>query len=648
MQISKPVEPITADDHAIRAALEAAYVPPLLPAIAHITGDYALLRNELKPDPALIRDLQGGMTEAQQSQARDLAHRALAAYRDAGCPEPKTPTLGELRRLMEFTIGEPVADDYLPMLEEELGVSGLDSRGPGWHKDDVAPDMPWKVVVVGAGMSGLLAAHRLQQAGIDHVVIEKNADVGGTWLENTYPGCRVDVSNHLYSYSFAQNDDWPQHFSTQPVLLNYFRACTEEFGLRERIRFNTEVLACDYDDERAAWKVRVRNSTGDSTADSAEEVIEANAVISAVGQLNRPKYPSIPGLDSFAGTAFHSARWDHSVDLKGKRVAVIGTGASAAQFIPIVALQAESLVVLQRTPNWLAPTPEYHDGIDDGLRWLYRHVPRYAEWYRLWLFWRSAEGLLPHVAVDPAWPVSEQSVSALNDELRALLTMYIEAQLPSDPALAKAITPHYPPGAKRVVRDNGVWIATLQRPNVNLETGAITSITPTGIVMADGTVHDVDVIIYGTGFQASKFLTPMTVQGRAGADLHTQWDGNARAYLGITIPHFPNFFCLYGPNTNIVVNGSIVYFSECEVRYALECLRMLLESGHRALDCRTEVHDAYNARIDEGNRCMAWGVSGVNSWYKSESGRVAQNWPFTLLDYWQQTRTAEAADYEWL
>ena len=645
MQIRRPVEPITDDDHAIRTALEAAYVPPLLPTIAHITGDYSLLRDGLKPDPLLIRDVQGGMTEAQQSQARDLALTALAAYRDAGCPAPKSPTLDELRRLMEFTIGEPVDDDYLPMLEEELGASGVDARGPGWQKDEVAPETPWKVVVIGAGMSGLLAAHRLRQAGVDHVVLEKNADVGGTWLENTYPGCRVDVANHLYSYSFAQNDDWPQHFSTQPVLLHYFRTVAEELGLREHIRVNTEVLDCTYDDERAMWKVRVRSIVGTEPVD---EVIEANAVISAVGQLNRPKHPDIAGMDTFAGPSFHSARWDHDVELAAKRVAVIGTGASAAQFIPIVALEAKQLVVLQRTPNWMGPTPEYHEGVADGLRWLYRHVPRYAEWYRLWLFWRSAEGLLPHVTVDPAWPVSEESVSALNDELRALLTMYIEVQFPEDPDLAALITPHYPPGAKRVVRDNGVWAATLQRANVTLETGAISAITPAGIAMADATVHEVDVIIYATGFQASKFLTPMTVHGRDGADLHQQWDGNARAYLGITIPNFPNFFCLYGPNTNIVVNGSIVYFSECEVRYTMACLRLLLEGGHRALDCRPSVHDDYNVRIDRGNRAMAWGVSGVNSWYKSDSGRVAQNWPFSLLEYWQQTRTANPGDYELL
>ncbi len=227
-----------------------------------------------------------------------------------------------------------------------------------------------------------------------------------------------------------------------------------------------------------------------------------------------------------------------------------------------------------------------------------------------------------------------------------LLGMYIGLCFGDRPDLLAKVMPDYPPAAKRIIRDNGVWATTLKRDNVQLITDHIAAIGPAGLTMDDGTSHDVDVVIYGTGFQASRFLTPMHVSGRGGIDLHDQWDGNARAYLGIVAPNFPNFFMLYGPNTNIVVNGSIIYFSECEVHYVLQCLHHILATQARAIDCRPEVHDRYNARIDEGNLRMAWGASSVNSWYKSDSGRVAQNWPFSLLEFWQQTREVDSADYE--
>jgi 4-hydroxyacetophenone monooxygenase len=227
-----------------------------------------------------------------------------------------------------------------------------------------------------------------------------------------------------------------------------------------------------------------------------------------------------------------------------------------------------------------------------------------------------------------------------------LLTAYLQMQFADDPELCGKVVPTYPPGAKRIVRDNGIWAATLRRDHVSLVTDKIEAITPSGIATSDGDVYDADVIIYATGFQASRFLTPMKVAGRGGIDLHDRWDGNARAYLGITIPDFPNFFCLYGPNTNVVANGSIIWFSECEVHYVLSCLHLLLAGDHRAMDCKPEVHDAYNVRIDEGNRQMAWGASSVNSWYKNASGRVSQNWPFSLLEYWDQTREVDPEDYD--
>jgi 4-hydroxyacetophenone monooxygenase len=633
------IAPITASDDDIRAVLEDAELLPLLAALAYATSDLTLLRPELRPDPNLNALPQGGLTAEQQREARAVAFDALVRFRDDGSRPAPPPSRDDLVAIMEFAVGGSQMDDYVPLLEEELALRGDDRRGPDWHRREVAPDTDFRVAVIGAGMSGLLAAHRLAQAGVDFVVLEKNADVGGTWFENSYPGCRVDNPNHNYSYSFAQRHDWPLHFSSQDVLLDYFQSCAEAFGVREHIRFGTEVLSATWSDTDLVWTLSVQAS------DATHETVVADAVISAVGQLNRPNYPPIPGRESFAGPSFHSARWDHDVDLAGKRVAVIGTGASAVQFVPEIARDAGRLFVFQRTPPWFGPTPEYHESVPAGLQWLYAHVPSYSEWNRFWIFWRMGDSALPAVQVDEAWD-GDGSVSPANDLMRAVLTGYIQSQFADRPDLLAKVLPTYPVGAKRVLRDNGVWAEALKRDNVELVTQPICEITPSGLVLDDGTEIAVDVVVYGTGFQASKFLMPMRVTGRGGVDLHEQWGGNARAYLGITIPGFPNLFCLYGPNTNIVINGSIVYFSECEVRYVLGCIKMLLTTRTRALDVRKDVHDDYNERVDRENDRMAWGHSDVNSWYKNDQGHVAQNWPFSLLEFWQCTRAPNSDDYE--
>jgi 4-hydroxyacetophenone monooxygenase len=638
MSLARQISKLTADDDTIRAALASADLPSLLPTLAHLTGDLSLLDESLRVDPLMITLDQGGLTPAQQQSIRDVALRAIGAYRDAGSPPAPDLDMATLQRIVEFMAGGLPMAPYMPMLGEELALH--DERAPTWHKQQLAPDRQFRVAIIGAGMSGIMAAHRLHQAGVAFTVFDKNADVGGTWLENTYPGCRVDIPNHFYSYSFAQRDDWPQFYSPREELFAYFRSCVDEFGIGDRIRLGTEVTSAEFDEQRAIWTLHLRH------ADGTMDIAEAEAVISAVGQLNRPQLPNISGRDSFSGASFHSAEWDHSVDLAGKRVAVIGTGCSAAQFVPLIAPDVSTLEIFQRTPNWMFPVPHYHDAVPEGLQWLLRHLPHYRQWYRFWLFWRGAETLRPIAEVDPSWPDQAHSVSILNDMMRQLLTGAFSAQYADRPDLYDKILPDYPPAAKRIIVDNGVWAAALHRDNVTLTVDHIDSITPDGVVTVDGRLHEFDVVIYATGFTASAFLTPMKVIGRGGVDLHQRWNGDARAYLGTTLPDFPNFFVLYGPNTNIVVNGSIIWFSECEVRYVMEYLRVLLTDGYRALDCRKDVHDAYNAEVDAENRRMVWGVTTVNSWYKNSTGRVSQNWPFPLLEFWKRTRTVDIDDYQ--
>ena len=636
MRLNPDPVAITDDDATIRNAVESATPAPLLAAIAQITGRLDLLRDDLRPDPSNMLDPTGGLSPAQIAEIQRLAADALIEMRDSGA-RAALPDAAALTCLIEYLAGGTVDPEYVPLLREELALGG-DERAPSWHRRDVAADRDFRVLIVGAGMSGIVAAHRLQQAGIDFEIVDKNTEVGGTWWENRYPGCRVDIPNHFYSYSFAQTNEWPNYFSPQPVLFEYFRSCAEAFGLLPHIRLGTEVAGAQWDADAQRWNVQLRS------VDGTESTTAANAIISAVGQLNRPKWPDIDGIDRFAGESFHSARWNHDIDLTGKRVAVIGTGASAAQFIPHVADAAERLTVFQRTPPWLAPNENYQAEIPEGLGWVLRHVPEYARWERLWIFWRTHEGLLPAAVVDPEWQPQDRSVSALNDMIRMFFESMYEMLVPDEELRAKVV-PQYPPIAKRIVFDNGVYYQTLSRDDVELCTETITEISDKGIRTADGAERAFDVIIYGTGFQASRFWTPMKIEGVGGADLHERWGGDARAHLGIVVPEFPNLFLMYGPNTNIVINGSIIYFSECETNYIVESVKMLLDRGASSMECRADVHDRYNDWIDTGNRSMAWGASSVNSWYKNEYGRVAQNWPYSLLEYWQQTRAPNPDDY---
>ncbi|AWM77556.1 flavin-containing monooxygenase [Phenylobacterium parvum] len=621
-------------------ALAAAHQPALQAALVHLTGQDHWLRPEWTPAYVPLSRGDTGVPEAEQQKFLAEAKVALVEWFTNGRGRTHQPSAAALRRMMSFVAGAEIPEGYADFLVDELSLGETNTKTPVWDsprlKDSAAR---MHVLVIGAGMSGLLTGIRLSQAGVSYEIVDKNPDVGGTWFENTYPGCRVDSSNHIYSYSFEPNHHWPQHFSTQPILLDYFRGVADRYDLRGKIAFETEVETLDWDESRALWKVTVKDRAG------ARRVIEANAVITAVGQLNRPRMPDIKGRDRFAGPAFHSARWRHDVDLTGKRVAVIGTGASAYQFVPEIAGKVGSLTIIQRTPPWGFPVPHYHEDVPDGMNWLMEHVPYYDKWYRFWMFWMVTDGLLPMVQADPGWNGPQTAVSAANLEFREMIAAAIAAQAPTRPDLVEKVVPTYPVGGKRSLLDNGVWMAALQRDNVSLVTDGITEITEAGIVTADGTARDFDVIIYGTGFHASKFLEPMKIRGRGAADLHATWDGDPRAYLGMTTPGFPNLFMIYGPNTNIVVNGSIIFFSECSVRYIVGCLKMLAETGARAMEPKREVHDAFNARVDAANGLMAWGAPQVSSWYKNEKGRVTQNWPFALVDYWRATLAPDPGDF---
>jgi 4-hydroxyacetophenone monooxygenase len=627
-------------DSALDAALPEAHLPALLASLIHLTGDDSLLRPDTRPSYVLMADNKlGGYSDAVQDEIRTRARAAIKAHL-GGAPMPPPLSPDTVRRMMDWVAGADIPDHYAPFLLDELNLEGQTTKTPDWTAPKLkAAARRLKVVVIGAGMSGILTGIRLKQAAVDFTIVEKNPDVGGTWLENAYPGCRVDNPNHMYSYSFEPNHDFPQFYSTQPVLLAYFRRVADKHDLRPHIRFETEVTAAVFDEASAFWRVEVK------TKDGRRETLEANAIITAVGQLNRPRMPDIPGVESFAGPAFHSSRWRKDVDLAGKRVAVIGTGASAYQFVPEIAPKVARLEVFQRTPPWPLPGPTYHHDVPEGKKWLLEHVPYYDKWYRFFLFWMLTDGLYEMVRADPDWAGGDGAVSEANAGLRAMLEAALTAQAPDKPDLLAKVIPAYPMGGKRALVDNGVWMEALQRDNVDLVTTPIARVTPNGVETKDGVLHEADVLLFGTGFHASRFLWPMRIVGRGGKDLNEAWSGDARAYLGMTTPGFPNLFMIYGPNTNIVVNGSIIFFSECSVRYIVGCLKLLAEKDADTIEVRREVHDAFNVKVDKANALMAWGAPQVTSWYKNATGRVSQNWPFPLVDYWTATVAPNPDDF---
>ncbi len=591
-----------------------------------------LLRDAWRPNYLPYRDQQtGGLDEATQASLRAVAVplvREFAENKTAALPKVSAE---DLHAMMHFVAGVEIPARYLPLLEEELGLDAASpERAPGPTRD---------VLIIGAGMSGLLAGVELQKAGYKFRIVERNPGVGGTWFSNTYPGCRVDSQNHLYSYSIFPNHDWPHRFSTQPALKSYFENTVAAFGIADHIRLETSLLSATFNEQTSKWRAVL------SSEARGDEIIEVDAIISAVGQLNQPKFPDFPGRASFGGPQYHSATWRHDVDLRGKRVAVIGTGASAFQLIPHVAREAEHLTILQRTAPWVSPTPDYHAEVGEGQQWLFKNLPLYANWYRFWLFWSMAEGVMPALKIDPAWDARDGSISASNQRIRNALIEQMRIQVGDRVDLLDKIIPKSPFGGKRTLRDNGQWIETLKRPNVDLVTEKIAKITKNSIITEDGIEHPVDVIIYGTGFHASRFLEQTKIYGRGGVEINDMWNGDPRAYLGMTVPGFPNFFCIFGPNTNLVAQGSIIFFSECAVNYIVRCLDMLRSTGAATMEVKRDVHDAFNEWVDAENRRMAWGMEGVTNWYKSESGRVSQNWPFPLLDYWKLTRQPKRSDF---
>jgi 4-hydroxyacetophenone monooxygenase len=622
-----------------RAALEAADIVPLVMVLVQFTGDGQLL-DRCEPYIKGPFDAQQRIPAALKQEIIDKLSVVLERYWNAELEMPRAPTDALFTRMMGVAVGRSVPPKYVEMMRDDFQFGAKDAGGLNWKRPPERERLEgFRVAIVGAGLSGILAAIRLKQAGVAFTIFDKNSELGGTWYENRYPGCGCDTPNHFYSYSFELYAGWREYYSKRDELWGYCQRCVEKYDIACHLRLNSEVLGAQYDQKIHAWRVSSRSA-------GAHPLVETyNAVICAVGQLNRPSVPYIPGAQTFDGPAFHTARWDPSVGVEGKRVAIIGTGASAMQVGPAIADNVQHLTIFQRSAQWMIPNPNYHRSVTAEVQWVLANVPFYSRWYRFQLFWAFGDALHDQLQIDPDWSTPDISLNKKNHEFRSFALAHIEKEVGDDPELMQKVVPDYPIFGKRLLMDNR-WYKTLKRPNVSLVTTAIRAIDRNGIVTEDGARYDVDNIIYATGFQAQKMLVPMEIIGLGGERLHDRWgDDDPRAYLGITVPGFPNLFITYGPNTNLAHGGSAIFNSECQIRYTMRAIQFLIENGYRAMDVRQEVHDQYNEKVDAATSRMVWAHRGMTNWYKNRKGRVTQNSPWSMADYWHLTKEVNFNDY---
>jgi len=481
--------------------------------------------------------------------------------------------------------------------------------------------MEFHTVVIGTGFSGLGMAIQLKKDGReDFVVLEKAADVGGTWRDNTYPGCACDIQSHMYSFSFEQNPSWSRSFSPQPEIWQYLRDVTDRYGLRRHIRFGVEVIGARWDADENRW--HISTSDGDYTA---------RFLVSGIGGLHIPNVPKLPGIERFRGKAFHSAQWDHDYDLTGKRVAVVGTGASAIQFVPRIQPRVAKLTIFQRTPPWIMPKPDY--AIPGWAKTLFRMVPGTQRLYRDAIYW-----------------LLEARAVGFNGKpgLMKLASRIAKAHMHKavkDPELRRKLTPDYVMGCKRVLIANDYYPA-LTQDNVEVDTDGVREVTEHGIVDENGVEHEVDAIIYGTGFHVTDAFDYLDITGVGGRDLSKDWrDNGIQTHLGITVAGYPNLFFLLGPNTALGHN-SVVFMIESQIRYVSQAMALVEQSGARALDTRESAQAQFQSDMQRKLVNGVWTQGGCKSWYLDSRGVNRTIWPGFTWKYWLRTRKLEPRDFD--
>jgi len=598
-------------------------IPSLLASADRRT--LAAVVTQLAGDPRAVPDLRD--RARIEERAAQLLPAYLAGEKTAGPPSDEV-----LQAAMNLAAGEQVPPEYAPMVREQMGI------GPAIAPQPLNPPADFHVVIIGAGVSGVLAGLKLDQMGLSSfTILEKNPEPGGTWWQNSYPGCRVDTPSLLYSYSFAPDRGWPEHFSHQPDLLNYVKNIVATHNFGDRLQCNTSVEAMTWNDENATWELDIRRSDG------SVDHIRANFVIGATGLLRISKLPEIEGVNDFAGPSFHSTHWNHDVDLTGKRVAVIGAGASANQIVPAIAPITSEVLVYQRTPHWMLSHPQYGKALSGTERMLIDKIPTYLSWFRFRQFWQIGDAILPTLRIDPDWPYPERSVNAANDKLRGQMTEYIKMQLGDRPELIEKVTPAYPPYGKRLLLDNG-WYQALLRDDVRLITEPIQRITADGLTTSEG-YEKVDVIVFASGFDTGRVLWPIQVTGRGGVNVRKQLDERLEAYQGVALEHCPNLFITPGPNGTPGHGGSGIFFAECQVGYIIECLRAMFDHKWKRIEVKGEAVRAFVDEVSAELKHYVWSLPGISNWFRGTRDRVTAIIPKRLIDLWQEGKAPKFDDY---
>ncbi len=615
--------------------LEAADPAILVNCLIDITGDPGLLdtyRGDFEP---LTFRTAHKSHQVDPNAAREIRSRLATCLAD-GFAAPVPERLGELfRKMAGFAVGEPVGEEFVPLLLEQAGFE------PGRRHVPVTrrPPKDFQVIVIGAGMVGINAGVKLGEAGFGYTIFEQRHEPGGTWSVNTYPGAAVDTPSHYYSFSFELNPEWSHYYPFGPEYFEYLNRVAAKYGVNEHIRFDTSVISCVWDSDSSEWVV-----TTESGGQRQEH--RANAVITAVGFLNRPSVPDIAGRDHFSGVVMHSAGWDHQVDLTGKRIVMLGTGCTAVQIAAAVAEEVEYLTVIQRQPHWISPAKDVLEMVPMGVRWAMSNVPFYQQWFRLKTYWYASDNLYDIPRIDPEWQKTHISSSPANDALMQTCLAYLDRKLADRPDLKDKLTPDFPPFAKRIVKDPGYFDA-LKRDNVELLTGTIEGFRAEGVTVSGGVDVDCDVVVYATGFTLD-FLSAIDITGRGGLQLNDAWQSglDPRAYLGVTISGFPNFFTTAGPNSAPNHGGGHNLASEEQVHYIVECLQLLVEHDAAAMEPTANATDAYNARVDVEIDRTVWKHGGsAHGYYRNGAGRAVVACPWRMVDYWTALRQPDPSHY---
>jgi 4-hydroxyacetophenone monooxygenase len=633
------------DDERARAAVRAANLPTLLMVLFHLTADKKWLNDPFRPSRSrgLGPNDDGGFAPEISDAIRAEAADAIVRWSHGASPAVPTPDRDLLREMLSISMGETVPPEYERLMREEMLCPGHVPSAVGDSKESVPSaegdsSESTRVIVIGAGISGLIAGVQLRNQGIPFVVLERSEDVGGVWLTNRYPGAGVDTPSYLYSFSFYQRH-WSTHFGKRDEMWQYLRDMCTHYDLERDIRFGAEVTTAAYDEAAQQWQItaRVRGE---------EVTFRAKAVISAVGLFNKPSVPDIAGIDTFTGEIFHTAEWPADTNVTGKRVAVVGSGASAMQVVPAIVDRVAELTVFQRSAQWVAPNAEYFAKFGDDVHWLMDHVPYYYAWYRFRLAWVFNDRVLASLRIDPNWEHADRSLNATNDGHRRYFSRYLTEQLEGRPDLISKCLPGYPPFGKRMLLDNG-WFAALKRPNVSLVAAGVARLEDSQVVTTQGERYDVDIVVLATGFQTTQYVQPMKVIGREGLCLADAWgDDDATAYLGITVPGFPNFFLMYGPNTNSGAGGSYFFIGEAQCRYITDLLGRMVKDRIGSVECRQDVHDNWVKKIDAEHEQMVWNHRGMTTYYRNSHGRVVANSPYRMVDYWLMTHDAHLGDFQ--